>query len=112
MASPHSTEPTDRLRREFDDEVWLTPKEIADKFQYKTVEPVLKAIHRGELRAHHSPCGRNLRVRLAEYFCWRDETLAYTPLADASQPAAAPSMSRAPRRSLPTLNYTDRERRP
>ena len=102
------------LRAEFDDDVWLTPMEIASKFEYTTTQPILKAIRRGELTAHHSPCGRKLLIRPADYVRWRDEELRYTPpvgkntSARICPPNGTPTK---PRRSMPTLNYTDQEQR-
>lgn len=103
-----------RLLAQFDDDVWLTPMEIASKFEYTTARPILKAIRRGELKAHRSPCGRKLLVRPADYLRWCDEELLYTPPAgkDTSARVGLPNGSPAkPRRSMPTLNYTDQEQR-
>ena len=112
MSTLSVTAANDPKRPLSEDERWLTPAQIAARFGYITDKAIVKAIDRGELRAYHSPSGRGLFVRPADYSSWCEETLLYTPRNDAPAATHAPiTPSRArPKRKLPTLNYTERKR--
>jgi hypothetical protein len=112
MSTLSDTPVTDPQRPLSEDERWLTPAQIAARFGYTTDKAIVKAIGRGELRAYHSPSGRGLFVRSADYSSWCEEILLYTPRNDAPVATNVPTTpSRArPKRKLPTLNYTKRKR--
>lgn len=112
MSTLSATAANDPQRLLTEDERWLTPAQIAARFGYTTDKAIVKAIGRGELRAYHSPSGRGLFVRPADYGTWCEETLLYTPCNDApiaTNARATPARVR-PSRKLPTLNYTERKR--
>jgi hypothetical protein len=87
-------------RDDFDREEWLTLDDVARKFRYATTDPIKKAIRRGELQAHVSPCGRRTLVLLADYGRYRD-SLRHRPISrpSATGPAATPARRTTRRRS-------------
>jgi hypothetical protein len=87
-------------REEFDNEEWLTPLEVAQKFRYSTAEPILKAIKSGRLDAHDSPCGRRVLVRVSDYERYRDSLrLRRTSPSPAADRVSSPRRPTTRRRS-------------
>lgn len=94
--------------RNFLDEEWLTPLQIARKFGYATDKPIRRAIMRGELKATRAPCRRKLLVAESEVLRWVDQALVFEPKPIQPRAKASTTDRRARdarRRAMPRLSY-------